>query len=281
MMSGTTRIINHSVTEYLKFIFEINRNHTDIQGRIRGAVDYSYRGISNSKFQLIPSAFRPMYRGINNENREVDIFNDFKIDASALIPNYHNLDTIELLTYAQHFGVPPRLLDFTSNPLVALYFCCSNSFDVNGSVWVLVEAKYRRISKDPKKKKSEQIADIVDSYFTNTNSGQVSSLPISFIPNYIDHRMSVQESRMLLWGSKEEPLEKMIENRFLTPKSQIPEDNSRQDEYCLYRLDVPGESKKVILDELDQIGINEKTLFPGLDGLGRYIQNRFRRNTEI
>lgn len=30
--------------------------------------------------------------------------------------------------------------------------------------------------------------------------------------------------------------------------------------------------------ELDSVGINEKTLFPGLDGIGRYVEQRFRFN---
>ena len=31
-----------------------------------------------------------------------------------------------------------------------------------------------------------------------------------------------------------------------------------------------------ILHQLDSLGINEKTLFPGLDGIGRYIERRYR-----
>lgn len=31
----------------------------------------------------------------------------------------------------------------------------------------------------------------------------------------------------------------------------------------------------MLLNDLDMFGINEKSLFPGLDGVGKYIKNHF------
>ena len=37
-----------------------------------------------------------------------------------------------------------------------------------------------------------------------------------------------------------------------------------------------ADRKQPLLRELDMVGINEKTLFPGLDGIGRYMERKFR-----
>ena len=43
-------------------------------------------------------------------------------------------------------------------------------------------------------------------------------------------------------------------------------------------LYIHADRKQTLMRELDSVGINEKTLFPGLDGIGRYVEQRFRFN---
>lgn len=81
-----------------------------------------------------------------------DIFNQF-VKRCREIPSF-DLDENDFwrcLFYAQHFGIKTKLVDWTTNPLVALYFAVENIIshihddsDIYGAVWAI------RVNKDPK-----------------------------------------------------------------------------------------------------------------------------------
>lgn len=100
---------------------------------------YFFRGHENLNFQAIPSIMRSekYYR---NEN---DLYSELQTVSSK---NFSNLKNhLEILTEMQHFSLPTRLLDISSNILSALFFSTTitdqNSQYVDGEILVFSAQK--------------------------------------------------------------------------------------------------------------------------------------------
>lgn len=258
------------------------------------AVTNVYRGLSDKKFLLLPSLFRTQDDRINFDEdkpeyvtndkylsyeNELSILRSFIHEASRYI-KLSSKEYVRWAEYAQHYGVPTRLLDWTSNPLVALYFACKTNLEKDGKVWLLHLKNYDRIRYELQPKvlrdltKDEAMKELFD--------GKVEQkYPIVYTPYYVDDRMSAQSSFFMCWGSVKKPFEDLFSDQ----KYQmiLPEVNpnertfgKHEDEALLFCFYIYADRKPSIMRELDTLGINEKTLFPGLDGIGRYVEQRFR-----
>lgn len=91
-----------NVPEYGRLVF---RGHSD----------------ASSSYKLIPTIGRKWPIMEYSENRMVTEMLTLRPEEFLGI-----MSNFDLLSKLQHFGLPTRLLDFTFNPLIALYFACSN-----------------------------------------------------------------------------------------------------------------------------------------------------------
>lgn len=86
-----------------------------------------YRGVSNEEYATPDKNIPSIYRKSGWIQNEDKMFYELVSRVPEEFKDCQN--TFEYLVKMQHYGYPTRLLDITSNPLVALYFACSGDED--------------------------------------------------------------------------------------------------------------------------------------------------------
>ena len=82
-----------------------------------------YRGQADEQWDLLPAVFRNNKRNDLSMN-ETQLLKKAHLSFARELSGYHSY--LEKLVYLQHYGMKTRLLDVTFNPLIALYFACSD-----------------------------------------------------------------------------------------------------------------------------------------------------------
>jgi len=108
-----------SIAKFISELRKINR---------RGSGEIFFRGHSDKEYKLEPSIYRNK-KLISNEH---NLFKEFILRTPSDFLNEKS--ALEKLVKMQHYGLPTRLLDITSNPLVALFFACYEKGQRDGKV---------------------------------------------------------------------------------------------------------------------------------------------------
>src|SRR5581483_7280721 len=105
---------------------------------------FVWRGAADADWPLYSSLARRFWE----INGRAPTESDLRLFESAVIdearqwgldwhPGGGRLTALELLAALQHYGVPTRLLDFTFNPLIALWFAVEKYDEVDGRVFAI------------------------------------------------------------------------------------------------------------------------------------------------
>jgi type I restriction enzyme M protein len=96
-----------------------------------------YRGVKRASYRLIPSVGRHPKPGVvaAYERELLFLFKQYARPHLEQRPG----DEWEWLALGQHHGLPTRLLDWTRNQLVALFFAVEDALDDNGAVYMFAE----------------------------------------------------------------------------------------------------------------------------------------------
>ena len=173
------------------------------------------------------------------------------------------------LALGQHHGLPTRLLDWTYSPLVALHFATENpaDFDRDGIVWgVDFVAANRRLPARLRRMLREEGSDtftveMLAAFKTLRDFDKLSRDPfVVFLePPAVDRRILNQFALFALMSD---------------PTATMDDWVREHPELCRLVI-VPASLKWEIRDKLDQANVNERVLFPGLDGLSRWLMRYY------
>lgn len=276
----------NDVIKYLSVIDNISLSNVTMEEKHKPR--FLFRGESMLHERKIrPKYLRPLEgKSVHSDScyleDELKIITQFRDEAYAFLPNVSKDDFRTWREYAQHYGVPTKLLDLTSNPLVALYFACKYNLDEDGIVWMINWQNYHQATnrKDINGKKlSESKLSVSDTVDLAAQGNPILINPVIYQPCYIDTRMSAQSSYFMLWGLNNVDLitqigcENVKEAEYRPLKNDTGGIVKYNDSTILYYFIIDKEQKQRNILRLSRMGINEKTLFPGLDGVGKYIDS--------
>jgi hypothetical protein len=107
--------------------------HEIFAERYMNTSPYVFRGLCDVSYKLIPKVGRFKRFSFKLER---EILYQFKRYAYPFLENKLENDW-EWLATAQHHGLPTRLLDWSSNPLVATFFACEGDVKTDSAIYAL------------------------------------------------------------------------------------------------------------------------------------------------
>lgn len=233
-------------------------------GRFRA--NFAFRGISDKDY-LLENRFA---RTCNeNPHLEYHLLRNFR--KYAVGKNLESLHTDwRALTIGQHYGLPTRLLDWTYSPFVAIHFATADvsKYAYDGVIWKVDFVKANKLLPGKLRSILEEVGSntftiemLEEAMPTLKNFDSLSDdlLAIFFEPPSIDERIVNQFAFFSIMSNPVATFNKWL--------VQHPE--------LFNRIIIPSALKWEIRDKLDQANITERTLFPGLDGLARWLERHY------
>jgi hypothetical protein len=208
-----------------------------------------YRGQSKDSYKLIPSLCRCVQDIVELEQIEpamTDLFkdeirsNDLSHRIQLSETDYHKYENDwRWLEQMQHYGLPTRLLDWSIDPYVALYFAVERDYDEVGQFWV-----YRTLPLDW----NHEYRDF--NLYNNDFSFIINS---SFIVED-DYESKIAEQRRAHQSGKFTVQD--------YARSLMPLEDQDDFKGKLIKLTINPESKKQLLKNLDELkNISNKTMY--------------------
>jgi hypothetical protein len=254
-----------------------------------GGKEVFYRGHSDrTKYRLEPSAFRKDERG-NYLYRDAEDRMYRELLVSNSVDFRDDTYTLDRLVRMQHYSLPTRLLDITSNPLIALYFACKSKPDQDGEVIVFsidrMQIKYfdsdtaSCIANLARLTKTERDAlDFSSLDVRKFNKLQAAKQLLHFIKQekpFFEPRIQPKHLRSVLCVKGKHTNSRIAfqSGAFLLYGHDANLDEGGSPEIALKRIAV--RNKGSVRRELDQLNINDSTVFPYIENSAKYIAEKF------
>lgn len=228
--------------------------------------NFLFRGQAKTEWSLQPSFTRLANKlGLRRKKAlqlERESINRFSISGSALLPlektmdlsfarfkssDGRGMDFIGWLSLMQHFSAPTRNLDWSISPWVALYFACFEEENCDGALWIADFLKVDEYNKKHYPKLYENFTALI----TDPDAEAIIAFSMAFNSN---ERIEAQQGRFSVCTNP------LVDHKVTLEQCE-----------ALSKIEVPKELKRATMIELQRMNITAKSLFPGIDGLGRSI----------
>ncbi len=251
---------------------EVARSWSDLHDRLFSVpIDTSigrfrtgrvFRGLVNAAYAPMQTSL--MRLGGDPSSKERHLLRNFRKYA-YLDVNAPSESVWYWLAVGKHYGLPTRLLDWSYSPYVALHFATADlqQMDQDGLIWCVDVDEAKTFLPH----ELSRLLDAEGAYvFTAElledaakSLEDLDSLPGDFVvflePPSLDARIVNQFALFSLMSSPTATLDDWLGER---------PDIAR-------RIVIPAELKWEVRDKLDQANVTERVLFPGLDGLARWL----------
>ena len=287
----SAKFIVDTFEEYLNIVKnEIDKTKCYYRGQSKRVVDGYQLWSSIARYKYLKS--KSQAELIDIERRALDTFSNHVVGHVNHIPR----DDWEMLALAQHHGLPTRFMDWTTNPLVALYFATRETKKdkdgkrLDSAVYVLLQdpVKYSSLKShhsDPIPHEPEKISTSsnADDYENPYNQYESNLETIQTeIKNQLEKNQ--KEQKPVLLKSSVNPFE-ITSNVIYEPPHVSPRIRAQDgvllacfnpleqlEEKDYLEILIKAEAHDAIKERLDLYGVFDKQLFPDLDGMAKWLK---------
>ncbi len=227
------------LSEYMEFVEGLGKGFSLSRGQ-------------SQNYPLLPSALRRDSSGNRKyAKREIKNFlEQFKINSYQYMPTPWDVrNDVEWMLYAQHYGIPTRLMDFTTSHITSLLFAVEKSFQHESDK----DAVVYFLSPEMLNMKHKQQMSIIN--ISNENESSLDGLdgPVVIQGRKINPRVNAQKGLFVLFQDDDNPLENI------------------NDDSILKKLIIKSDYTKSMLASLYSMGITFTHIYPELDSVAKDI----------
>ena len=278
-----------SIPELLEHISELSDSEDNDKGMV------FYRGHSDISYELKPYVYREKEFITHEDHMYKELIGQVPSEFSQCT------STFERLVKMQHYGLPTRLLDITTNPLVALYFACKDNSTRTGVLYRFTATKeyikyydsdavsvISNISRRPVSFSVDSSLKIAPSDTEEERKDKIAKFNSTPDIVYLLHEIRGEKPHFQPLIDIEDiervycVLPKMDNPRIIKQNGAfflfgIKGEKKNPSDFIFEKTEfrIAGEFKKKILQQLGIMGIDEASLFPDIDHASEHVRKKY------